>query len=366
MPEPNTPTRPPGASTRATFVLLAVLATLAGCDIPTDLPRIETRWIVPAEETRFGVAQLLPAMVSVSSDSSAFLVEFDPASFSRTLGEVCGLACTAADGLTVPKPPFLGVVESQIDFPPEVFAISVVDGEVTLEITNRFGFDPIRPAAGAFGSMTLRVTDDADGDVLSELVVSGADTTFADGTTQTRTLTLAPIDVNGSLVASVVLDSPAGDPVTIDASAELSVVATPGLIRVASVAVDVSNEPVAFDPRDLNVGDIDQDLEDRLIQGSFLLNVTNPFGVAADFDLSITGGTLPIMRTASITSAASSQVRIDFTGNELRSFLGEDGVVLSGSAVIDAGAGVVTVLPGQELILEAQMDLTVEIGGGQD
>jgi hypothetical protein len=155
--------------------------------------------------------------------------------------------------------------------------------------------------------------------------------------------------------------------VTVDADAELSVVATPTQVRVASVAIDVSGRAVNFDPVDLGVDDVDEDIEDRVVEGSFVLHVTNPFGVSADFDLSIAApGITPINRSAVITSAATSEVRIDFTGAELRSFLGEQDVLLTGTAVVDAAAGVVTVLPGQELILEANMDLTLEIGGGSD
>ena len=209
----------------------------------------------------------------------------------------------------------------------------------------------------------MRITDDADGDVLSELVVSGTDTSFPAGTTMTRTLALAPTAVNGSLVAAVTLDSPLGDPVTVDTASAVSVVVTPGTIHVSSVAIDVSSESVAIDPVDLDVGDIDQDIEKRVIEGAFLLAVTNPFGVSADFDLSITWPSGTIDRSASITSAPTSQVRIDFTGAELQSFLGEQNVVLTGSAVVDAAAGVVTVNPGQELVLKASMDLILEIGG---
>jgi hypothetical protein len=132
---------------------------------------------------------------------------------------------------------------------------------------------------------------------------------------------------------------------------------------VSSVAIDVSSESVAIDPVDLDVGDIDQDIEDRVLEGAFLLDVTNPFGVSADFDLSISWPSGTIDRSAVITSAPTSQVRIDFTGAELQSFLGEPDVVLTGSAVVDAAAGIVTVNPGEELVLKASMDLILEIGG---
>jgi hypothetical protein len=342
---------------------VALIGLLVGCDFPTDVPRVESRWIVPAEGTRFGVEELLPGDVSVSADSSTFMVDFDPVSFQQSLAELCGVACIAADGLTVPKPPFTGNVASQVDFPPEVFAITVVGGSVLVEVTNGLDFDPIRPSASAFGSVTMRITDDADGDVLSELVVNGTDTSFPAGTTLTRTLTLDPTAVNGSLVATVTLDSPLGDPVTVDTASAVSVVVTPGTIDVSSVAIDVSGESVTIDPVDLDVGDIDTDIENRVIEGAFLLDVTNPFGVSADFDLTISWATGTLGRAAVVTSAPTSQVRIDFTGAELQSFLGEPNVVLTGSAVVEAAAGVVTVNPGQELVLKASMDLILEIGG---
>lgn len=342
---------------------LSLLVTLSGCDIPTELPVFDTRWIVSAEETRFGVAQLLPGDVSVAPDSSAFIVDFTPVSFSRTLGQLCA-ACGPAHGLTVPKPPFLDSIKSQVDFPPEVYAISVLSGQVTLEVTNEFGFDPIRPGSSATGTMTLRVSDDADGDVLSELVVDGADTAFPSGTTLTRDLTLGQETVNGSLVATIELDSPAGDPVTIDTTALFSVVATPSNVRVASVSADVSSRPVTFDTVDLDVQDVDDRIRDAVLEGAFILDVTNPFGISADFDLQITGPEFsPIQRSATIGPAATSTVRLEFSGVEIQDFLGTPGVQLTGGAVMDSGAGIITLTPGQDLVLKASLDVTMQVDG---
>lgn len=364
MSEPK-PVRPRGAGPTvfAAGLALSLLAALAACNIPTELPSFDTRWIVPAEETRFGVAQLLPGDVSVAPDSSTFIVDIDSVSFSRSLGEVC-VGCGPAHGLTVPKPPFLGTVESQVAFPPEVYEISVLSGQVTMKVTNDFGFDPIRPSSTARGTMTLRVTDDADGDVLSELVVDGSDTAFPSGTTMTRDLALGQLTVNGSLVATVVLDSPLGDPVTIDTTALFSVVATPSNIRVVSVSVDVSSEAVTFDPVDLGVEDVDDNVRDAVHEGAFILDVTNPFGVTADFDLSITGPEFaPIQRTATIGPAVMSTLRLEFSGVEIQEFLGTRDVRLTGGAVVDSGAGIVTVLPGQELVLKASLEVTMQVNG---
>lgn len=339
---------------------------MAACDIdiPTELPEFESRWVVPAEETRFGVADLLPGDVTVSPDGSAFLVDFDPVAVSRTLGDLCS-ACALADGLTVPKPPFMGTVESDVDFPAEVLEINVLSGTVALDVTNDFGFDPINPAAGAEGLMTLRVTDSADGDVLAELVVDGADTDFPSGTTLSRNLPLAPTEVNGGLLATVHLDSPLGDDVTVDASAQLGLVATSTNVRVASVDVDVSNKSVTVEAVALEVEDVEESLSDRIVEGAFLLDVVNPFGVGASLDISITGPTIaPIQRPITVEPAASSSLTVAFTGDELRSFLGEPDVELTGTGAMDAGAGVLTLVPGDELVLDASIDLTLSIGGG--
>lgn len=348
---------------RADFAAFAVLAVTAGCDIPTELPEFENRWIVPAEETRFGVDELLPGDVSLAPDSAAFIVDFDPITFSESLGSICA-GCAAADGFTVPKPAFIGGFSSTLGFPPEVTAVDVVSGSVQLAIFNGFNFDPIRPANGVFGSMELTFTDEADGDIVGTLVIEGEDQAFAAGSTLMTSVVLGAASIEGGIEATVVLDSPTGDPVTVDASAELSVVATPMDVRVASVEIDVAGENVDFDPVDLDLDDVDQDLIDRVISGSFVLDVVNPFAVAADFDLEISGPTIAtIEKSASIGPDPESSLTITFTGDEIRSFLGEPNVVLSGGAVVDTGAGTIVVNPGQELILEAALDLVIRIGG---
>jgi len=347
------------------FALGVLFATLAayGCDIPTDIPIIESRWIVPAEETRFGVDELLPGEVSISPDSTTFIVDFDSVAFASSLADLCTL-CAAAHGFTVPKPPFSGTVESSVDFPSEVYQVTVVSGQVVLEVENLLGFDPIRPSADSIGTITLRVTDTADGDVLAELVLSGATTAFPSGTTLSRNLALAASEVNGGLLASVILDSPLGDPVTVDTTAMLDIVATPSNVRVSDVSIDVSGEAVTFDPVDLDV-DVGDDLIQDITGGAFILNVTNPFGVAADFDLTIDGPTMPapIVRNDSISTDPESTVIMTFTAEELQSFLGEPGVVLTGGATVSATAGIVSVSPGEELILDADFDVTFRIDG---
>lgn len=336
---------------------------LLGCDIPTEPPAVEQRWVIPAEETRFGVAELLPGDVSLTADSSAFLVDFDPVTFSVTLGSLCPL-CLAADGLTTLKPAFIGSFSSTVSFPPEVTAVDVIDGEVEFEIFNGFNFDPIRPGEGVFGHMELDISDDADGDGLGNLLIEGEDRAFGPGTTLMPSVPVESALVEGPVRVRVTLDSPTGDTVTVDASDSVRVTSTPRDIRVRSVEIDVASRSVTLDPVSLDVAGVDSTLTNRIVSGDFVLDVVNPFRVAADFDLEISGPTITtIQKSASIGPEAESRAVIGFTGEELRSFLGEPDVVLSGGAVVDADAGSVVVSPGEELVLAASLDLTLQVGG---
>lgn len=356
----------PGTHFRLRELLSGILAlaALAGCDIPTATPEIENRWVVPVDETRFGVDELLPGDVTLTPDESAFLVDFDPIAFSATLGSLCPV-CAAADGTMVPaKPPFVGAFASTLSFPPEVTAIEVIGGQVQLELFNGFDFDPIRPSAGTFGSMELTITDEADGDELGTLLIDGQDQAFAPGATLVTAIDIGGATVEGAVEATVLLDSPTGDPITIDASSSIAVTATPLQVLVGSVEIDVASQSVDFDPVNLAIEDVDSTLVNRIVSGDIVVEVANPFGVSADFDLTISGPTFAtIQKSATLDASAESMVVLGLTGDEIRSFLGEPGVVLAGGAVVDAGASNIVVLPGQELVLLADLDVTLLIGG---
>ena len=341
--------------------LCLTAASLGGCDFPTGLPELESRWVVPAEETRFGVAELLPNAVSVTTAGNSFIVDFSPVTFSRTLGALCA-ACV--DGVTAPKPPFLGSLAADVAFPAAVTSVSLVGGDVEVEIENQLGFDPIRPSASAFGDITVVVTDDADGDVLGTLLIDGTTTAFPTGTTLTRSMALAAASVEGTMVATVEVYSPLGDPVTIDVSNLLRATVTPTNVVVASVTIEVSGNIVSLEPVALDVSDIDQDLSDRIVAGGFILDVVNPFGVPADFQLTVDGPSVTaIQKAAQIGPEATSTIVIPLTVEELRRFLGEEDVVLTGSAVIDMAAPPITVTPGEELVLTGKFDITLRVGG---
>ena len=112
----------------------------AGCEVPTDPPILEQRWIVPIEETTLSVDQLLPAGVSVSGNS--FSVSMDPFSTGQTLGAVCG-ACAALNGLTAPAPAFSISFDTSENLPADVTAATISSASIEIQIANGFSFDPI-------------------------------------------------------------------------------------------------------------------------------------------------------------------------------------------------------------------------------
>ncbi len=355
----------PEARFRIREILTGVtaLVCLAGCELPSEPPEVETRWIVPAEETRFGVAELLPGDVTLAPDSSVFLVDFDPVAFSQTLSGLCP-ACIVADGLTVPKPPFFGAFSSTVAMPPQVTAMEVEGGQVRVELYNGFNFDPLRPAAGVFGWMELTISDESDGDVVGTTLIEGEDQAFPPGSTVMAVVELGAAMVEGDVEATVGLDSPLGDTVTVDAGLSIDVTVTPVEVRVASVEIDVANQAVDLEPVSLDMENVEDGLVERVIDGAFVLDVVNPFAVAADFQITIAGPTIAtIEKSAVIGSEVESSVVIDFTGEEIRSFLGQPDVILSGGAVVDAAAGTVVVEPGEELVLTAVLDVIVRLGG---
>lgn len=72
------------------------------CEVPTDPPILEQRWIVPIEEVTLSVDQLLPTGVTVVGDN--FSVSIDPFTTIASLAAMCGASCVALNGFTAPAP----------------------------------------------------------------------------------------------------------------------------------------------------------------------------------------------------------------------------------------------------------------------
>lgn len=351
-----------GASrTRSPLLDLVLVAALVGCEVPTESPILESRWIVPVEGSRIGLDEFLPEGVTI--EESAFTVELTPGSDEQSLGEMCS-ACQPLDGLLAPKPAFTATLEFEGELPAEVEAAALEMGSVTVRATHDLSFDPLRPGGDATGTMSLELEDAATGRVLAEIVVAGTTTAFPAGPELVRTVALDAGDLGATVRISAVLDSPEGDPAVIDTSDRLEITADPATFTASAATVEVTGREVELTGAELDTEDVDESVVEDVVEGAIELGVANPFGVGVDATLVIDGPTFePITKPLVVAPEASSEVRVEFTGPELRRFLGQPDVTLGGSGTVQGGPDVITVTPLQELVFTTRIDATLQIGG---
>ena len=336
---------------RATLAL-AGLAVLTGCDVPTEAPILDQRWILPVDNSTISVNELLPSGVTVSGGN--FAVAVAAFNTNKSLGDFC-TPCSALNGLTAPMPPFNGTLNLSQTLPANVAQATVVSGSARIAIQNGFSFDPL---AGG-GSLTVTMYDGQGGRQIGQTVFSAP---LAAGTTVTRTLTVAAGAIGASLHVDAALASPGGQTTTINTGQRLTITATPNPILVSSARVNVASRSVTVAPVDLDVSDIDSAITDRIQNGGIILDITNPFGVGVTAQLDITYPGGKITKTLNVGSGATSTATLSYSGDELRSFLGKSGVRMTGSGTVSSSAGYITVTPGQQVLIKAKIDLTLRIG----
>ncbi|MEE2897273.1 MAG: hypothetical protein VX815_02275 [Gemmatimonadota bacterium] len=330
--------------------LAAGCLLFVGCDVPTGLPELEQRWIVPVEETSLSVDELLPDGVSISGGN--FSVAIDPFATNETLLILCE-TCAARNGLTEAAPAFAGSFSVSENLPASVTAAQIASGTIQIVITNGLSFDPI---AGG-GTFTVTLSDGDGGAQLGQVVVDGATESMPGNSSRTETLSIGSASIGTTFFAFVSVVSVGGQVTTIDITDEITVTATTTSLLVSSATVTVASQSVDFDPVELDVGDIDSDITDHIQSGTLILDVVNPFGVSVEGTLNIG----PTTKSFSIASGSTSSTSISYTSSELQSFLGQDNITFSGSGT--ASGGSVTVSPGQEMLIEATLDMTIRIGG---
>lgn len=332
---------------------LAGLTLVAACDLPTEAPQVEQRWIIPVKETIIAVDEFLPD--EVRSSGGAFSLQLSAFSAGRSLGELCP-ACVPLQGQTAPVPAFQGAVEATQGLPADVAQATLSSGAFDVVVENGLSFDPL---AGG-GDLTLTISDLAGGRTLGQTVIPGP---LPPGGRAARTLTLAPGALGPTLSVRAQVRSPGGQTAAIETGQRLMVRVNPAPLLVTEVRVNVSNRQVNLDPVDLKVEDIDATVLDKIQAGGAIVDVTNPFGVTLSMTLDIQHPAGKISKTVSLSGAPTSTVTLTYTGAELRSFLGKPGVRLTGTGTVGAAAGVLTFRPQQEVRLKPRLDLTVRIGG---
>ena len=295
---------------------------------------------------------------------TSFAVGVDPFSVTETLGGLCS-ACAALNNSTAPKPAFNIQYQDVGTLPTDVVSVVMESGTISLGIDNNLGFDPINPGPATTGTMTMTLYDGtvAAGNERGQVILDGATSTLPSGMVTTVPIALTPGTISSTILAVVDLNSPTGDPVFIDVTTGLDITVTVGSILVSAATVDVDGLSVDIDETQLDLEDIDADIVSNVQNGSLILDVQNPFGVAIDVVVEI-GGPAPIQtlqRNMNIGSGLTSSATLSYTGAELQSFLGQQGVFFRGSGTVTGGPATVT--PTQVVVIEAELDVMLEIGG---
>lgn len=346
-------------------VVAAAFVAGAGCDVPTQPPEWDQTWVVPGEEITMSVGELLPGSVSLTTDSSAFDVTIDGVNFSQSLTTMCP-SCSTVDGQVVPKPAFTTTVSSVDSLPPDVVSATLSGGQLVLDMTHDFGFDPLRPVASDPTVTGYMVVTVASGGVpVARDSVDGADPdgAFPSGTTKTLTMDVTPGDLSPQLDITVDISSPAGDPYTVNSAASLDATLQPSSLLMSEVEINVNNINVDTDPTALDLAGVDSTVIDRVLQGALRFNIDNPFNLTGTLDLTLDPpNPVLIQKSVAITQGTNTE-RIAFTGNELRSLLGEDNVQVTASGVMTAPAGSIRVTPGRAIVIGTEIELNVLIGG---
>ena len=357
------------AARNAARLGILFLAGLAACDVPTKLPTWDQTWLIPGDSTRVAVSELLPKSgeltVSTAGGQPVFALNVAaPAAISRSLGQVCS-ACAAANGTTVPKPAFTVVDSTAIALPTDLVGATIVSGGFAYTITNGFGFDPIRPsAAGApYGYFVIRVMN---GTTLVALdSVNGADVAIGkNGATLQRAL---PLNVGGGslgisasspLEIHVTLNSPTGDPTTINTSQTFSVSIQPAPIALSQAQVNLANQQISAAQTSVDLSSVsDQALINRVQAGTLHLAISSPFGVQGTLTATFTApGAAPIVKTIPLTTAAQQAPDVSLTATELRALLGHT-ASLSVSGTVSSPSGTVTLTPTQVLSVKSTFEI---------
>jgi len=348
---------------------ILLLAGLAACDVPTKLPTWDQTWLIPGDSTRVAVSELLPKSgeltVSTVGGQPVFALSVaTPAAISRSLGQVCS-ACASANGTTVPKPAFSIIDSTGVALPTDLVAATIVSGGLAYTITNGFGFDPIRPsAAGApYGYFVVRIMN---GTTLVALdSVNGADLAIGkNGATLQRALPLnvgaGSLGITGAspLEVYVRLESPAGDPTTINSSQSFSISIQPSPIALSQAEVNLANQQINAAQTSVDLSSVsDEALVNRVQAGTLHLAISSPFGVQGTLTATFTTpGASPIVKTIPLTTAALQKPDVSLTATELRALLGHI-ATLTVSGTISSPTGTVTLTPTQVLNVTSTFEI---------
>lgn len=323
----------------------------------------EQTWVVPGETIVVGVASLLPAGVTLSADSTAFVATVPGFDIDMSLGEMCP-DCGPLHGTTADKPAFSHTVTTTAALPEALISAALTGDRLDVRLAHDLSFDPLRPssdAAAERGHIVIEVA--SGGNVVARDSLSGDDVAFTAAAPLEPTLSVNAVEVSNVLDVSMMIYSPAGDPVEIDTSDTLGLSLLPATVTLAEATLEATGIAVDAPAATLEL-DVDSALVSRVQRGALQLEVENPFSVEGTLDLEFDLGTATMQRSVALVAGESS-VSVEFTGAELRDLLGAGSVSVTAQGTLAAPDGTLTVSPGQELVIASLFEIVVLVGGSE-
>lgn len=350
--------------TRTTLVSLALAATaLAGCDLPTQAPKWNTTWILPVHDDTVAVSQFLPASVTVAGSNFVTTVARD--SVRQSLGQMCG-ACGALNGTSAALPAFSDTLTHTDSFPGSVLAITPGGGlALSFRIDNALGFDPLRPGTGLVGKIVTTITDSAGNAVATDSVDGGSDS-LPSGTSMSRSIPLGANAIHGPIHVVAAVTIPGSDAFTVDTSASLKVTTTTDSVTLAGVTVSLLNQSVQSGSVDVDWSGIDTSVQQKMQRAKIQLTTHNPFTAEGTGTITFTQGGTPVIPAKNIVIAAGDTTQlIDLSQSEIQTLTGAGQSTVSVAATVSGtgGGNAVTIMPGQQLIVQTHVLVTLTIGG---
>jgi hypothetical protein len=341
--------------TRRAGLLLPVFA-LTACQFITDgAPIWDMTWNVPSKSTSISVNSLLPTGVqSVTGGFQANVVA--PAIITRTLGTDC-VACSNANGQTIPKPAFTVSTTQNALLPAGVTSATLVTDTIVVAITNNFNFDPIN-SGGAAGSIKLTATSGST--TLGTQTFSGPTATIPAGQTTTFKLPVSGVVGSTGIQVAAIIDSPLGSSITIDASRTITVApsvkgSAANSVLISAASVTLTNQSVTAAATQLDLSDIDSSVVKRVMAGKLFLTVNNPFTVAGNLTVNANGIPKTVQLASGGAAAAAQNLVLDFSQAEIRQILGKSGTLTIAGTL----SGTTPVTSGQTVAVTSRLQLTL-------
>lgn len=222
-----------GAPASVLLAASGVLAAgLAGCDVPTALPRFDTVWESVLVRDSVSTADLLPDEVQVDPRGGFVVDSFTTASEVR-LEDVCEF-CTCFEG---PIPELdIEPYDWHFQLPSRLLEAEVSEGTARVVLHNEAGFDVLDDGQGNRGFLKIAFVDTRNGGVLDSVRVSRP---FPDGDSLDVQFDLAGLTLGSSLVARVSGRTPGSGCDSVDLTLESGFRAEVRLLGVRAPAVQV-------------------------------------------------------------------------------------------------------------------------------